>query len=498
MQRPAFSTIVIRGVAVTAAFVVLLAHCPVYPAGAQRRPRRVIQLDEPSFEDPPAEAEWLVGAVDSCPGRQLARLGGVSSAEGCPALASVTSRLSEEAIARVGQSSESLRVATALFYASSDDQLLHYAYRIYREAASRPALRPYALYAAARSAFRLMRYRECISLIGELLSATREPETRAAATRLYARALSFEDWDEDGIADDDFGVPRVQPPNLPDAEWAFPVAIETLRALARVREPEFAAMLEAVEQRWPERADESALALDEVAATGLRHRWTSDTPAMRASREARLAERLFTAMTRCRARGAECESTMAERTVQLIIERLDRCRAVVESGEDRRDYRAPQRLDECAVTLEWAARLIAFHPIPSLARDLASLGEWLPGARERVEHANRSFGRALLDPRPEPTTIAPPEPQAAYPGAYNPRAIQHAVDRAALANCARAQGAFLGLEIVVAESGEMESITTTRAGPVASCVREVIARTRLRFGPEGGAYRLTGTVVLLP
>lgn len=457
-------------------------------AAAQRRrpPRRVIVLEESCGGGlPRADPEWLVTPPDRCPGATLLRLCGGAARPGCPTITEAATALGDDALDRCSAEPALLGPANALYEDYSDRASLGRAERVLLVASRAPSIRSISLYVAARAAHRASRYDATLRALGALLSNRPSPALTRAARDLYARALLYDDWNEDQVPDTDFGVARFSPASLPDAPWAFGVALVALHdALDWYVDRFFAEAVAEVQRRWPAEAAEKSAELDALLTSYLERQRDFE----------RLGAHLLAAAARCRAHAAShptttsCEGATLDHATGDALRGISSCRG---------DIVRPETLDACAAAIAQGRRVLAVRPSASVALDVDDAQRWLEASR----------ARAALRPRARRSVAAPPDPtlRTELPsandtytttGELDPWAFRRAVDADALRACAPAQATAIGFSIDIARDGRVTSAADTE-GATATCVRAVLERTRGPL-PEGGPSRFRAFFVFAP
>ena len=431
------------------------------------------------------DPEWLVTSADRCPGATLLRLCGGAARTACPTIVEAATALGDDALDRCSAEPALLGPANALYNEFSDPNSLGRAERVFLAAARAPSIRGIALYLAARSAYRASRYGVVLQLLGALLAGRPGAALTRAARDQFAHVLLNEDWNEDQTPDADFGVARFSPPSLPDAPWAFDVALFSLHAaLDWWIHGFFAEALAEVRRRWPAESSARSAELDTMLATYLERRNEIEP----------LETHLLAAAIRCRAHAAShpttpsCEGAMLDRAVAAAVRHVGRCRGNIVWA---------QMLDACAASIAQGRRVLAVRPSPSLAPDLDDAQRWLDASRARAALRPRARRRVPAPPDPTLRTALPAtdDPLAGI-GELDPNAFRRAVDVEALRACMPAAATVLSLSIEVARNGRVTT-TSDATGITWSCVRPVLERTRSPL-PEGGPARFQGLVLLAP
>ena len=463
---------------------VLASLAFTHSATAQRRRApRVIQLEELVHYGPtPLALEWVIAAPDACPGATLLRLcGGAPPADrSCPTVVAAADALGDDALDHCAADPALLVLANSFYEEFESPASLPRAYRLYRRATSVAALREIALWRSARSAYRLSHYEDALRSLAELLNGRPSSAAAHVAEELYATSLAYDDWNEDQVPDPDFGASRFGPAHLPDAPWAFDVALHALR-LAVDYGPGRAvpdAVVE-VRRRWPARADEHSLELDTLVARVLESE----------RQFVQLGSHLVAATARCREHRAGCESEFANRALAHVVQRLAMCRGAPNSEA---------AAGWCRSGVEFARTWLAEQttPNPTLEADVAATVTWLDTPRPRRRR------RGVTRTPPPPLTTAAPtrvEAELVHAGDLDPQVFRRQVDVEAMRACAPPQGAVIDARVTVVENGSVTQLTSTARGTVADCVRSALLRTRpVSPTPEGGSVRIDAVVFFAP
>jgi len=463
----------------------------------------------------------MIVAPDPCPGATLLRLCGGEARAACPTVVEAAAAIGDDALSRCTPDAALLAPADVLFEdlaLGPSQRSLERARLVYLAAARAPSVRNVALYRSARVSARMERYADMIAPLRDLLDSAPTPTLVSAAHELYARAILTDDWNQNRIRDGDeglaeFDIARFRAPLLPDAPWAYDVALFTLRAGFEWSN-DIESLIEMVAEtrrRWGARAERDSAELDKLLAGRLQwvQRWSQ------------LAPHLFASTERCRARGAPCEAAMIEWTHNFIVDRLSECRSHPQfpppNGQNRRSREADralherfeiQRTAECETAVGWARQWNATHPTPTLELDAVDMSAWVAAMRARASLPRRKYRSAPLPPNPVLRTHArcagcrattePSTGEIEWDGLIDSRRVAESVDLEALRSCAPLSGGAVDVSLVIDESGAVRSASSSVRSATTDCLSGVLRQTRVPIGSEGGYATVRGVVLFGP
>ncbi|GAB4198701.1 MAG: hypothetical protein OHK0013_08220 [Sandaracinaceae bacterium] len=303
------------------------------------------------------------------------------------------------------------------------------------------------------------RYDEAVARFAALADDARDPALRALALERLVEVLQYEDWNEDGLTDDDFAT-HFAPPRLPDRPWAREVAV---RALSRV----------------------GCLGPHAVALGAIRRRFDFDPEGVIAIDHAQtltgadLRDHLQASVARCRRERAPCAERLLDHAQNEVRGGLHACGRLERGAE-------AHHAERCREALALAAWLATERPLPTLASDVAAASvrlAWWSSADP-------------AQPRAAPPTVTITTPSAHPPtaesaGAYDRVLARLHLTRLPLAACPPPAAAALVL-LQIDEAGQAR-VGTNAVDP---CLRSALASfPALTPGAQGGIWQ--GEAVLV-
>lgn len=477
----------------SATLIALSAVAALTTANAAAQGPRVILVDGyTDYARPRTIEDWVVTPADACPGATLLRAcGGTPAAGGaCPDVQTAVSALGPSGLDRCSATAELLAPAGALYDLGSAQGLAH-AQRLYTALARVTALRPVALYRAARSAQRQLDYAAASTLYAELLEARPAAALREAVASHFALMLADVDADADGVEDPGFVPARLA--LLPDAAWSREMALRWMRLISGTGMVERGRELgAAIRARWPDALTED---VDVLEAEIYRL----------AEEEDALVEHTLASASRCRARHVACDAGFLDRAQVVAVARLGQCGAPPATSD------LAARLATCLSGVTLGQRLLSQRPSETLALDVADAAAWVGPALARIAAASaasardpalRAAAQAHLaaplpdDPAPLRTQVAATQVDpTSDDGSVDEHAVRRAVSADALAACMPPRVQVLGVHATVSESGRLVSITTT--GASGRCATEALSAASVPPA-EGGAAPFDAIVLFAP
>jgi hypothetical protein len=279
-----------------------------------------------------------------------------------------------------------------------------------------------------------------------LIDGAVDPAIRAFALERMVSILEYDDWNEDGLEDDDFAS-HFEAPRLPDRPWAREVAVRTLPRVGCLRPHAIA--LGTIRRRFGN---------DPEGVIEIDHATTLADEALRAH--------LATSVARCRTEQAPCVEPILDHTQNETRRALRACREL--------DARSHEGLvSRCREGVELGRWLLGERPLASLETDLAAASARLAWAEARPRGAP-----------PEVVLTTPIVASRMWPieGEFDRVLVRRRLSQISLARCPTLRAAVVVL-VAVEPSGEVRAVSNS-TGP---CLRASLAGIeRFDYGADGG------------